>query len=141
MAKNEPNFSPDPELTRQIDLASTKDDAVEAVFILSPDDPSEVVPSSERTEKLTRQVLERVKKSVGRREKKVNIFRNMGSFVVSADPTFLRELMSQPEIAGAMANRQPGAASFGSVKKRIVRSSDRAKAKKAKGKNSRTKKK
>lgn len=120
MPEKESKVSTDPELKLQMEAASAKDGAVEAVFILSPDNPSEVVPSPERTEELTRKLLDRVKARVGEGEKRVNIFRNMGSFAVSAHPSFLRELMSQPEIATAMANQQPGAVVVRPVKKRPV---------------------
>ena len=106
-----------------MEAASAKDDAVEAVFILSPGATSESVPSPERTEEVVRRVLARVKSRVGKGEKKVNVFRNLGSFVVAAHPSFLRELISQPEIASAMANQQPAADLVKPVKKRPVPSS------------------
>ena len=104
------NTNTDPELVRQMHAATDDDDAsVEAVFMLAPEDPSEVVPSPERTEELTRHLLERVKARIGKAAEDVNVFRNMGSFVVSAHPDFLRELIAQPEVASAMANQQPQA--------------------------------
>ncbi|HEY3135529.1 MAG TPA: hypothetical protein VGL29_05705 [Blastocatellia bacterium] len=106
MTNQESKVTTDPELRRQLQAASSEDDAVEAVFTLSPEDSSQGFLSPERTEELTRQVLERVKSRVGRGEEKLNIFRNLGSFVVSAHPEFLRELMAQPEISTAMANRR-----------------------------------
>ncbi|HYV06730.1 MAG TPA: hypothetical protein VFB82_19200 [Blastocatellia bacterium] len=96
----------DTELVRQMHAARDSDASVEAVFILTPEDPSQIVPSPERTEALTRQLLERVKARIGKAAEDVNIFRNMGSFVVSAHPEFLREMIAQPEIASAMANQQ-----------------------------------
>jgi hypothetical protein len=37
----------------------------------------------------------------------VHVFRNLGRFVVAADAAFLRELLAQPEVDSAMANRRP----------------------------------
>ena len=106
---NKSNTNTDPELVRQLHAATADDASVEAVFMLAPEDPSQIVPSPERTEELTRHLLERVKASIGKAAEDVNVFHNMGSFVVSAHPDFLRELIAQPEIASAMANQQPQA--------------------------------
>jgi len=106
---DESHVNIDPELTRQLAAATPNDTQVEAVFILASDDPLRAVPSPEQTEELIHQVLKRVESRVGKREGKLNIFRNLGSFVVLAHPTFVQELMSQPEIAAAMANRHPDA--------------------------------
>ena len=102
----ESNTNTDPELVRQMHAATGDDASVEAVFMLAPEDPSQVVPSPERTEELTRHLLERVKARIGKAAEDFNVFRHMGSFVVSAHPDFLRELIAQPEIASAMANQQ-----------------------------------
>jgi predicted O-linked N-acetylglucosamine transferase (SPINDLY family) len=111
----------DSELTRQLEVASDSEKPVEAVFMLHPDNPSQIVPSPERVEELTHKILERVQQRTGSHENKFNIFRNIGSFVVSA-PAFVRELISQPEVATAMANQQPGQSSIKPVKQRPVRS-------------------
>ena len=105
----ESNTNTDPELVRQMHAATGDDASVEAVFMLAPEDSSQIVPSPERTKELTRQLLERVKARIGKGAEDVNVFHNMGSFVVSAHPDFLRELIAQPEIASAMANQQPQA--------------------------------
>ncbi|MEN3331859.1 MAG: hypothetical protein V7641_1224 [Blastocatellia bacterium] len=118
----------DAELVRQLEVASYGDKPVEAVFMLRPDDPSQVAPSPERMEELTHQILERVKQRTGSQENRINIFRNLGSFVVSAPPVFLQELLLQPEIAAAMANQQPQQEVIKPVKQRPVRSSQNQKA-------------
>jgi hypothetical protein len=110
----------DPELTQQLNNTHAGESLVEAVVRFRPDDPKQVVPSPERTEELTQKVLDRVKKQVGKREARYNVFRNLGSFVVSAEPEFLRELISQPEVAAAVANRQPQSAVIAPVKKSPV---------------------
>jgi hypothetical protein len=110
----------DPELLKQLDDAKGKS-LIEAVVRVKPDDASQIAPSPERTEELTKTVLKRVEKQVGRSATKYNVFRNLGSFAVSADPDFLRELMSQPEVAAVVANRQPQGALIEPVKKTPAR--------------------
>jgi glyoxylase-like metal-dependent hydrolase (beta-lactamase superfamily II) len=60
-----------------------------------------------QTEALARELVDRVRKSTGHTVHDVNVFRNLGRFVVSADATFIRELVAQPEITAALANRRP----------------------------------
>lgn len=96
----------DPELLKQINTVAAEEKPVEAVFMLRPDKAAQIAASPERTEELTHKILERVEKRVGATPKQVNIFRNLGTFAISAGPGFLRELLTQPEIASAMANRQ-----------------------------------
>lgn len=110
----------DSELIQQLDNTRAGEPLVEAVVRFRPDDPKQVVPSPERTEELTQKVLDRVKKQLGKSEARYNVFRNLGSFVVSAEPEFLRELISQPEVAAAVANRQPQGALIAPVKKRPI---------------------
>src|ERR1700704_4911467 len=96
----------DPELLRQLKDTAADARTVEAVVRLQPDDPTQIVPAPERTAELVSQLLDRVKQRVGSKEARYNIFRNLGSFVVSANPEFIRELISQPEVATVAANRQ-----------------------------------
>lgn len=110
----------DPELIQQLDQTRAGNSLVEAVVRFRPDDPKQVVPSPEQTEELTQRVLDRVKKQIGKSEARFNVFKNLGSFVVSADPDFLRELISQPEVAAAVANRQSQSAVIAPVKKSPV---------------------
>ena len=136
MSKSEPSVSIDPELQRQLDAAATSNQAVEVVVRLRPDDPSQVVPSPERTKELAEKVLKRVKKRVGNPETRHNVFTNLGSFVVSASPDFVRGLISQPEVAAAVANRQPGSAAMPPVEEK---SSPRSTQKKSSSSSKRTK--
>jgi hypothetical protein len=110
----------DNELLRQLDDEGTTSEPIVAVVRLHPDDPSQIVPPPERTEQITQEVLERVQRRVGGGETRHNIFKNLGYFVVSADKPFLRELISQPEVAKAVANVQPDSAFIPPVKKRAV---------------------
>src|SRR5881628_3865458 len=110
----------DPELIRQLNGTEASKEDIAAVVRLQPDDPSQIVPSPERTEELTQKILERVKKKVGSSESRYNVFKNLGSFVVSAEPEFLRELISQPEVAAAVANKQPEGTVIAPVEKATV---------------------
>lgn len=112
----------DTELLRQLDDEGTTGEPIVAVVRLHSDDPSQIVPLPEQTEQITQELLERVHQLVGGGEIHHNIFKNLGYFVVSADKPFLRELISQPEVAKAIANVQPQSAFIPPVKKRAVRS-------------------
>lgn len=110
----------DPELLRQ--LGEEDDDSGEpvvAVVRLKPEEPSQIVPPPERTAEIAQDLLRRVTETVGG-EARHNVFRNLGYFVVAASRPFLRELISQPEVASGIANRQPGSAEAEPVERRPV---------------------
>jgi len=107
----------DKELMNQ--LAAAHDGTVEAVVKLKPAG-TQIVSPPERTERLTKRVLERTSKKSGHTPERYNVFRNLGSFVVAANPGFIRELMSQPEVSAVIANQQQGSALITPVKKRAV---------------------
>ena len=111
----------DPVLTKQLDSAAGEERPVEAVVMLRQAS-QKVAADPEDTEKTTYKILHRVESLVGKGAKDVNIFRNLGSFVVAAEPDFLRELVMQPEVASVVANQQPYEAAMPPVKKRAVRS-------------------
>jgi hypothetical protein len=118
----------DPELVRQMNEVAASDKPVEAVVRLRADDPSEIVPSPERTEELAEKVLKRVAKRSGNPKTRYNVFKNLGSFFVSAPTEFVRELISQPEVAAAVANRQPDSpdsALISPVEKKPLREEER----------------
>lgn len=112
----------DPELLRQMkeseDLAPSRSgpDQVQAVFVLgyTSSDASASslsvgsLPSPEDTEKMVKRVVERVQAETGKKVDLLNVFRYLNSFVVSGEPEAIRSLLEQPEIASAVANRQPG---------------------------------
>jgi hypothetical protein len=112
----------DPELLRQMtqseDLAasSAPSQDVQAVFVLgdtgsgasSSSRGAESLPSPDETENMVKRVVERVRAETGKRVELLNVFRYLNSFVVSGEPQALRSLLEQPEIASAVANRQPG---------------------------------
>lgn len=120
MAQASKNPMIDPELVKQLDKAAAEEQPVEAVIRLKPDNAADIVPTAERTEEITKQLLARVKKQIGVGANQYNVFRNLGSFVVSAPPNFIRELISQPEVAAVVANQQPGSAYIEPIKKAPV---------------------
>lgn len=77
---------------------------------LKSDHPDELVPPADKAEQITKQLLDRVSTTVGQSPDRYNVFRNLGYFVVSANPSFIKELSSQPEVVSIVANRQPGSA-------------------------------
>lgn len=121
----------DPELVKQLETAAASDKKdVEAVIRLKPDEASQVVPTADRTEALANELLDRVKGQAGEPATRHNVFRNLGSFVVAAPAPFIRKLISQPEVAAATANQQPGSAAMPPVKKTAPRKPAKSKAKK-----------
>jgi len=110
----------DPELLRQLDQTTASQEPVEVVVRLRSADPGRTVAAPEKTEGMAHQIVDRVKVQLGRPFARMNIFRNLGSFVIAADPSFVRELIGQPEVAAAMANRQPGEALIPPVHSRPV---------------------
>jgi len=97
----------DPELLRQLDAASAARSPVAAVIGLRPPGKGAAILTSEQTERLSRRLLERIERSIGIGARAVNVFQHLGSFVVVAEPAFLVELLAQPEVRSAVANRQP----------------------------------
>src|SRR5690242_18904057 len=104
-------LSGDPELTRQLVDARQSGAPVSAVFRLKPKGRATTqatakaraalppVPEPKETEAAVKELLERVTKKLGRPPDRFNVFRNLGSFVVSGSPSLISELMAQPEIA------------------------------------------
>ena len=94
----------DPTLLQLLESAeaAASADAVEAVCLLE----GAVSLPPDQTERVAREVLERVAGQVGEAARRYKVFRNLGSFVVSASAGFVRELLKQPEIQSAVANRR-----------------------------------
>src|SRR5262245_56813548 len=112
----------DPELSRQLETAAAGGETVEAVIRLRAEATDAVVPTPERTEALTHAVIRRISKKSGTAsELQYNIFRNLGSFVVAGPPELIREVIGQPEVAAAVANRQPSSAFIPPVQKAPLR--------------------
>src|SRR5712692_10110712 len=97
----------DPALARALDSAAASNDVIEVVCSLKPLAPDDVTTSPADTERLARELIDRVAAAASEQPQRWNVFRNMGSFVIAAPAGFVRELLKQPEIHSAVANRQP----------------------------------
>ena len=94
----------DPELTRQINSAAANESPIQAVFSL--DLPMKKLIDPEQVEKATTQILRRAEEESGAKPEDINIFQNIGSFSVSAAPSFIRKLIDDPGVAAAVANKR-----------------------------------
>ena len=95
----------DPVLQEQIDSVAAKNESIEAVFSL--DLPMKQLLDPKVVEETTNKVLKRAEKTAGSKPKGVNVFKNLGSFAVSADASFIKEVIDDPNISRAIANVQP----------------------------------
>jgi len=99
----------DPELRRQLGLAAAAEAApVEAVMRLRPTLRSSLPAPSGSTRALAELVVARVAEELGAAadEYDLNVFPNLGYFVLSAPPGFVERVLDQPEVASASANRR-----------------------------------
>ena len=95
----------EPELLRQIESVGASSDSIQAVFSL--DLPLKKLLDPNVVEETTNQVLRRAEKELGHKPKGVSVFKNLGSFAVSADASFIRKIIDDPDIASAVASNQP----------------------------------
>jgi hypothetical protein len=114
----------DPELSRQLDQAALTNSPVQAVIKVSPEESSQLVASPEHTAELANQVVGRISSKLGIQAERMTLFRNLGSFSISAAPQFVRELIDQPEVAGAIASRQPSSSYIAPINARPVELSE-----------------
>ena len=101
----------DPELRRQLSrAAAAHEGAVEAVLRLRATRRSGASPAPEATRDVARLVVKRVAEElgVGAETYDVNVFANLGYFVLSAPPGFVERVLDQPEVVSASANRRRG---------------------------------
>jgi len=110
----------DPELLRLLEQTSAESPVpvVEVVIRLRNDDPERAAPAPEVTESTTRSLITRVKSSSGLTPQKVNIFKNLGTFFIEAEPGFIKELLLQPEVADATSNQAVNSALIPPVESR-----------------------
>ncbi|MCC6523594.1 MAG: hypothetical protein IT373_13135 [Polyangiaceae bacterium] len=101
----------DPELRRQLGAGARAGQSsgrpVEAVVRLRPRRRSDIVPSPEQTRRIAEQLMVRVATELApdAATYDLNVFANLGYFVVSAPSAFVARLIEQPEVAAATANR------------------------------------
>jgi hypothetical protein len=112
----------DPELVRQL-TASEGDTPVEAVVRLRAE-AGVPAPPPEETERLTRELVTRTQQVSGEQEDAVNVFKYLGTFAISATPSFIKTLIAQPEVAAALANHHPDSGMIPPVEKRPARIED-----------------
>lgn len=114
----------DPELLRQLEEAekSARTDGrgpeVQAVFTLGGPDASVDVLSREETDRVVRALVERARAASGTAPSDMNVFPNLGAFVVVAPPEFVRAVADQEGVLTAAPNRRAG---LGLVKPRRKR--------------------
>lgn len=110
----------DPELLRQINAAEPKNDPVVGIFRIRPEDSTKLTNSPERTKEIVNEVVERVSKKVHSQAERLNVLGNLGVMVISAPSQFMTELLKQPEIFSAMANRSSESGKIEPVHKHAV---------------------
>lgn len=100
----------DPELKQQLkSAAASHAEPVEAVLRLRPPKRRKsLTPSPDATRALAEGLVKRVTEELGSDAGKVdvNVFANLGYFVVSAPRAFVERIVAQPEIAAASSNRR-----------------------------------
>jgi hypothetical protein len=92
----------DPALRTELEAVSSQADPVAAVIKLRPSPGRGSLPPEE-TQRLTEQVLKRVREHAGDRENEYYILDFLRAFNLVAPAHFVVELLKQPEVASAMA--------------------------------------
>lgn len=110
----------DPELVHQMTISGGA--PVEAVVHLRDSGGSPTPP--DETERLAHELVKRSKVLSGERQSSINVFRYLGSFAIVAKPALIKALISQPEVAAVVANRQPGSGLMPPIDKRSARIDD-----------------
>ncbi len=93
----------DPALRRQLESAESLSSPISAVVKLRPEDPSASSLPPARMNQVTRDVLERVRKCAGEKEKGFVVLDALGAFNLVAPVRFVIELLKQPEVASAFS--------------------------------------
>jgi hypothetical protein len=86
-------------LLEQLDLAKDSSKPIQAWVSLKPADSSQEAASPEETQSLAQPLVQWVKDRVGQGTDSVNVFQNLGAFIVSAHPEFVRELIHQQKLS------------------------------------------
>ena len=95
----------DKELTRQLEAAASNAE-VGASFSLDPG-PSRVVIPPDETEETVKKLLKKVEQEVGVAPTHSRVHKYLGSFSVTAAPSFIRKLCEHDEVTTATASRRP----------------------------------
>jgi hypothetical protein len=110
----------DEQLAAQLEQAGKRQDWVQAWFRLKNESSVEPASSPEKTEVLARNIVDRVKKRLGENIHSMNIQRSLGTFTVAAKPTFLKEILHEPEVVFAGATYVPGLELIKPVRTKVV---------------------
>ncbi len=98
----------DPELARQLEVATKAQHSLQAVFFLRTAQmrARAAPPIPAETESTVRALIERVEKATGERVEDFHVFPSLGSFVVQGSARLVESLIQQDEIASASPNRR-----------------------------------
>lgn len=94
----------DPELLRQLDAAWRTGASVAAVVRLKQ---SGKLPDAADVEARTEEAIRRACDATGESPEDVHVMGRIGVAYVTGPARFVRELVEQPEVTGAVANNQP----------------------------------
>jgi hypothetical protein len=97
------NAKVNPELAAQLRDAGAG--PVQAIFQLRSPKEREAPLTDVETERLSKELLERVAAKVGEPARRSNLLRNLRALIVEASPEFVRSMLQQPEVASATPNR------------------------------------
>jgi hypothetical protein len=93
----------DPELLRQLDAARASGELVQAVVTLQR--TAGVAPEPAQVEAQTKAAVERAAAATGERPSDVHVMGRIAVAYVCGSERFLRELVDQPEVDAAVANK------------------------------------
>src|SRR3954465_14534718 len=96
----------DQELTRQLD-SSGGAEPLSASFSFESA-ATRAIASPEETEKRVHDLLKKVQSEVGVAPSQFRIYKNIGSFSVTATPAFIRKRREKKDLGRATGSRQPG---------------------------------
>lgn len=102
----------------QTQLAEAGEKAVEAVLQLRSRVAGKRFPNAEETESLAQELLSQARGETGLDAADYNVFKNLGSLVVVAQPKFLNAVIAHDEVTKATPNRGRGSAKIDPVNKR-----------------------
>ncbi len=94
----------DPGLKTLLRSETAKTQPIEAVFALKKSKIGASTPT--QIGKLVEQLVARAAKASGGTFEALNVFKNLGRFVVKADSEFILALLADPAIDSALANRR-----------------------------------
>ena len=78
---------------------------MQAVFVLSAVKESPETVTPETTNAAVARIVDAARQASGEDVMRMNVFGNLGSFVVQASPRFVRHLLDDPHVSSARANR------------------------------------